>query len=68
MTLTDAGPLLALLDADEADHHRCVAALTDVTLPMLTTWPAFTEVMYLAGRSGGRRPRRHYGGSPIGRS
>ena len=53
MTLTDAGPLLALLDADEADHHRCVAALTDVTLPMLTTWPAFTEVMYLAGRSGG---------------
>ena len=53
MTLTDAGPLLALLDADEADHHRCVAALTDVTLPMLTTWPAFTEVMYLARRSGG---------------
>ena len=35
MTLTDAGPLLALLDADEADHNRCVAALTDVTLPML---------------------------------
>ncbi len=53
MTLTDAGPLLALLDADEADHNRCVAALTEVTLPMLTTWPAFTEVMYLAGRSGG---------------
>ena len=55
MILTDAGPLLALLDADEADHHRCVAALEEVTLPMLTTCPAFTEVMYLAGRAGGWR-------------
>lgn len=53
MILTDAGPLVALLDADEEDHERCVAALGKVTLPMLTTWPAFTEAMYLLGRAAG---------------
>ena len=53
MTLTDAGPLVALIDADEQDHDRCRAALGEVTLPMLTTWPAFTEAMYLLGRGGG---------------
>ena len=50
MTLTDAGPLIALLDADEADHQRCRDVLDEVTLPMVTTWPAFTEAMHLLGR------------------
>jgi uncharacterized protein len=53
VTLTDAGPLVALIDADEADHARCVDALTQVKLPLLTTWPAFTEAMYLLGRADG---------------
>lgn len=53
MTLTDAGPLVALLDADEADHERCREALDLLRLPLLTTWPAFTEAMYLVGRAGG---------------
>lgn len=53
MTLTDAGPLVALLDADEADHERCREALEVLRLPLLTTWPAFTEAMYLIGRAGG---------------
>ena len=53
MTLTDAGPLVALLDADEADHERCRAALEVLRLPLRTTWPAFTEAMYLIGRAGG---------------
>ena len=53
MTLTDAGPLVALLDADEPDHERCRKALDLVRLPLLTTWPAFTEAMYLLGRAGG---------------
>lgn len=52
MTLTDAGPLVALIDADEQDHQRCRNALDEVTLPMVTTWPAFTEAMYLLGRGG----------------
>lgn len=50
--LTDASPLIALIDADEADHARCVAVLSDVKLPLVTTWPAFTEAMYLLGRGG----------------
>lgn len=50
--LTDAGPLIALIDADEADHERCRAALSDLRLPLLTTWPALTEAMYLLGQAG----------------
>lgn len=53
MTLTDAGPLVALIDADEADHELCRFALAELRLPLLTTWPAFTEAMYLLGQAGG---------------
>jgi predicted nucleic acid-binding protein len=53
--LIDAGPLIALIDADEPDHERCRAALETIRLPLLTTWPAFTEAMYLLGRAGGIR-------------
>lgn len=53
MTLVDAGPLIALLDSREPAHERCVAALKSISLPLLTTWPAFTEAMYLVGRAGG---------------
>lgn len=55
VTLTDAGALIALIDADEPDHERCKRALEAIRLPMLTTWPAFTEAMYLLGRAGGWR-------------
>jgi predicted nucleic acid-binding protein len=51
--LTDAGPLIALIDRGEADHARCVAALARITLPLVTTWPAFTEAMDLLGEAGG---------------
>jgi hypothetical protein len=37
VTLTDAGPLVALIDADEADHTRCLEALTQLSLPLITT-------------------------------
>lgn len=53
MTLIDAGPLIALIDADEPDHDRCRAALDELRLPLVTTWPAFTEAMYLLGRAAG---------------
>lgn len=53
MTLTDAGPLIALIDADEPDHERCRTALDELQLPLVTTWPAFTEAMYLLGRAAG---------------
>ena len=58
MTLTDAGPLIAIIDADEPDHDRCVQALDEATLPLVTTWPAFTEAMYLLARAGGIQAQR----------
>lgn len=53
MTLTDAGPLVALIDADESDHQLCRTVLAGLSLPLVTTWPAFTEAMYLLCRAGG---------------
>lgn len=53
MTLTDAGPLVALIDADEPDHALCRETLGTLRLPLLTTWPAFTEAIYLLGRAAG---------------
>ena len=49
MTLTDTGPLVALLDRDEPDHAKCVEQLRSLTGPMLTTWPVLTEAMHLVG-------------------
>jgi len=53
VTLTDAGPLIALIDAGETDHARCREEVARVVLPLLTTWPAFTEAIYLLGQAGG---------------
>ena len=51
--LTDAGPLVALLDDAERSHARCVAVAASIAPPMVTTLPTFTEAMYLLGRAGG---------------
>ena len=53
MILTDAGPLAALLDRRDVNYPRCVSVLANRVGPMATTWPAFTEAMFLAGREGG---------------
>ncbi|MGH9006291.1 MAG: type II toxin-antitoxin system VapC family toxin [Acidimicrobiales bacterium] len=55
MTIIDAGPLIAIIDADEPDHQTCMMTLDRITVPFVTTWPAFTEAMYLLGRAGGIR-------------
>jgi len=56
VTLTDAGALVALLDADDINHNRCLkASLRLPPNPMLTTWACFTEAMYLLGSVGGFR-------------
>ena len=56
MTLTDAGALVALLDADDAYHAACVAAAQRLPVgPLLTTLVCFTEAMYLLGTVGGYR-------------
>jgi len=41
------------VDRGEARHADCVAALSRLRGPLLTTWPAFTEAMYLLGDAGG---------------
>jgi len=46
MILVDAGPLVALIDADDKYHEQCVFSLTSIRETMLTVWPAFTEAMY----------------------
>jgi uncharacterized protein len=53
MILTDAGPLIAILDRGESHHQTCVDCLAQLSGPMLTTWPAFTEAMCLLGEAGG---------------
>lgn len=47
MILVDAGPLIALIHADDRHHEHCVAAFRDVTEPLGTVWSVLTEVMYL---------------------
>ena len=49
--LVDAGPLVALIEAADRNHNRCIAALKTLSDPLLTVWPAFTEAMYLLGGS-----------------
>jgi hypothetical protein len=53
--LVDAGPLVAIVHRGDAAHERCVAALNTLRGPLLTTWPAFTEAMYLLGALDGWR-------------
>jgi len=53
LILVDAGPLVAMIDRGEPDHQRCVETLSSLAAPMVTTWPALTEAMYLLGSAGG---------------
>jgi uncharacterized protein len=61
MILTDAGPLVAILDKGEEHYSDCVQCLAELTRPMLTTWPAFTEAIYLLGEQADGSPRMHCG-------
>lgn len=61
--LCDAGPLVALVDESDEHHARCTDALKHLPpRPLKTTWPCFTEAMYLLGRRGGFRSQRELWG------
>jgi uncharacterized protein len=45
-TLTDTGPLFALIYSSDDYHAAAVRGLEQITLPMLTTWPCLGEAMY----------------------
>lgn len=47
MILIDAGPLVALVDADDQHNAKCVATLRGLREPLATVWPPLTEAMYL---------------------
>lgn len=54
--LTDTGPLVALLDKDDSKYMACLAALGRLPRgPLRTTWPCFTEAMYMLHQVGGYR-------------
>lgn len=52
-TLTDAGPLIALVLQDDPYHARCAAVLPSLPLPLVTTQACLGEAMHLVGRGGG---------------
>lgn len=53
MTLCDTGPLVALINRKDHGHTRCVVAAPDILGPLFTTWPCFTEAMFLLGKYSG---------------
>ncbi len=54
-TLTDSGPLFALVDpqGQPAQFARCTALFATLEMPLVTTWPCLAEVMHLTGREDG---------------
>lgn len=59
-TLTDTGPLFALVDpkGQPEQHKRCQAVRRPLPPPWVTTWPCFSEAMYLTGEAGGWRMQK----------
>lgn len=54
MTLTDTGPLVALINRNDPNHLVCIEAAKHLPRgPLMTTWPCFTEAMYLLHKTGG---------------
>lgn len=54
MILTDTGPLVALVNRGDHHHADCLAVVQSVPGErFLSTWPCFTEAMYLVHRLGG---------------
>jgi len=54
VTLTDTGPLVALINKNDSNHRRCLDTAKRLPAgPLVTTWPCFTEAMYLVFQAGG---------------
>lgn len=53
MTLTNTGPLIALVDRGDKAHAVCVQELNVLSRPLLTTWPCMSEAMHLLNNIAG---------------
>ena len=49
MIPVDAGPLVAVVDADDRHHARCVETLKTLREPLGTVWPPLVEALHLLG-------------------
>ena len=59
MNLVDTSPLVALIDKGQGKNHtNCISMIQQLTGPMVTTWPCFTEAMYLLWRLQGWRGQK----------
>jgi predicted nucleic acid-binding protein len=55
LAIVDAGPLFAVLDADDRDYQRCRTLLERVDLQLVIPSLVVAEVIYLAGTRLGAR-------------
>jgi predicted nucleic acid-binding protein len=54
VTLTDTGPLVALINRNDPNHARSPEAAQHLPQgPLVTSWPCFTEAMDLLHRAAG---------------
>lgn len=53
--LADTGPLVGITDRNDTHHAVCQSILRKLREPLETTWPCFTEAMYLLGKADGTR-------------
>ena len=49
MILADTGPLVALFDPRDGEHHRCRRTLQAIREPVCTTIPVLTEAFHMLG-------------------
>ena len=49
MILVDAGPLIALVDADDHHHRTCARSFADVRETLGNVWPVLTEALFQVG-------------------
>ncbi len=50
MIVVDSGPLVAIADAGDQDHERCLAAFAELREPLLIPSPVLGEVGYMVHR------------------
>jgi len=55
--LIDAGPLVAILAADDSQHDCCVEQVKLLRSPFFTTWPILTEAAWLLRNTHDAIPR-----------